>query len=304
MKNGILALLLVSLVILVSGCTMPWDSEEEPVTPGAGTKGVIIQGFTPDIDYIVGDGEQEINLKLTARNVGSETAKNVRVRGQRLSWPGFLTGEETCSEELEPPNPAINKEGQICNVNWVNIQIPEVKKDQTYIATAILNYDYTTTATSNTYVIKNWKLQAMKEAGEPIPRTELTVNSDSPIKLEFKLSEDPLIAKEDGIRTVEGTLMISKVGTGNLEYDKTSRRYTIKEIMLSESDMPGIEIVEDTCTGKVNMRGDREGECNFKIRITGSELPSDIVKIPLEAVAEYTFVVGKDLSLTVHPKLE
>jgi len=304
MNKEILALLLVSLVVLVSGCTMPFGGGgEEQATPGPGTKGVVIESFTSDIDYIVGDGTQKIDLKLTARNIGSEIAKDIKVRGQRLSWSGFLT-EKDCATELEPPNPEINKEGQICVVTWEDLTVPEVKKVQDYTATAILSYDYKTTATSNAYVIKNWKLQAMKEAGETIPRTEPTVNSDAPVQLEFRFSEDPLIAKEDGNRTVAGTLIIRKVGTGNLEYDKTARRYKIDSIKIEDPSISGITIDSGTCSGVVNMRGDREGECNFKVNIDGSKLPSDIVKVPLKAIANYTFVVGKDLILTVHPKLE
>ncbi|MCK4429025.1 MAG: hypothetical protein KAU95_01515, partial [Candidatus Aenigmarchaeota archaeon] len=107
MKKEILALFLVSLVVLISGCTLPWESGGDVLT--AGTQGLAIKYFGPDVEHPFPG--QTINIEARVQNVGVTDAKSISGKLYLITWPSTL--QSTCTN-LKPPNADMGRDGEEC----------------------------------------------------------------------------------------------------------------------------------------------------------------------------------------------
>ena len=301
MNKEILALLLVSLVVLVSGCTMPFGGGGEKQTATAGTQGLIIEYFGPDLEYVVSN--QQLAIEARVKNIGDSKATNIKGKPYLLAWDGY-SGERDCSvSELEPPNPEINREGGSCTVKWNNVNSPSEKivEPEIYQAGVKISYDYTTTTTAKIYAISDKRRIALMERGEPLPTVKNIQNSNAPIHVEVRV-EDVIIIPSSGSRDVPVTLVIKNVGNGNVRYDTNTYHYVVDKVTPSV-EAAGVSIVDASdCEDGVYLRGGKEGTCDFKLRVTSSA--SDEIVMSIKVTTEYNYEITRETTIAVNPRLE
>jgi hypothetical protein len=299
-KKEFLTVILVGLVIAISGCTMPqFFPSEKPETTPAGTQGLRIESFGPDLDFLVTN--QPFSIEAVIKNVGGATAKNIKGTPYLLAWKDYK-GEKSCAASLNPPNPELNREGGTCTLKW-SVKSPEanILEPETYRAGVRVSYDYSTITTANIYAISDKRRIALAERGEPIPKVKLVQNSNAPVHVDVKV-EDVIIIPSSGTRNVPVTLVVKNVGNGNVKYDESTYHYVVTRVD-PEVNIAGVSISDDSdCTDGVYLRGGEEGSCSFTLSV--SSTTQDEIIIPIKITTDYTYEITKEAVITLNPRLE
>ena len=304
MKKEILTLLLVSLVVLVSGCTMPWESGKEPVTTGitqSPTDGVIIESFGVRDPYLMGGAKTIFSVRV--RNVGGAVAKIKSITPPFLE--GNLTPTSNCDgKTLNPPIPDEKKEGDICEATW-EYTAPDVLTEQSYTGEefkATIKYTYTTKSKFIIPIYSQSKLNMLRREGNLPSETPSTENSGAPIHFQYdgpaffeaKNSSEPYT----GIK-----LKILNRGGGMPDTDEFGRKYIQKIEINSSIESKYAEILSKDC-GKDKVILDY-GYCTFGIKTDNkniTDLPNKEINLVVTVTATYPYIIDKAASLTIKPK--
>ncbi|MCK4730609.1 MAG: hypothetical protein KAT28_04785 [Candidatus Aenigmarchaeota archaeon] len=279
LHNKISVVFLMGLVIAMSGCTL--DSGGESII-AAGTQGVYIEYFGPDVEYPISD--QDITLETRLRNVGGAEASNIDSTLYLLSWD-TINSQNACASGLKPPNAEIGRDGEECKVTD-DTTTPEVTETQTYNVGVHIDYDYTTTTVATVYAFSENEYAKLKERGETIPTVKDIKNSAAPIQIEVRV---PNVLKTDD--PVPVTLIFRNVGDGNVRYDDQHYIIDTAEVRINGEYL-------DTCRD-IRMKGGRERSCTVQMDIPAGEE----VKLPIKIITSYTYVISAETKIVVHPPL-
>ncbi len=275
--NKISVVFLMGLVIAMSGCTETGGDS----SMAAGTNGVYIEYFGPDVEYPVSG--QAITLETRLRNVGGAEASNIGSTIYLLSW-GTSNSQNACTTGLKPPNAEMNKDGQECKVTD-DTTAPEVTETQTYDVGVHINYDYTTNTIATVYAFSENEYVKKMEANQDIPMVKSLKNSNAPIHVDVRVQN---VLKTGS--TVPITLIFRNVGGGNVRYE--NQHYLIDSATITAGSST------QTCSN-IRMKGGREGSCTVQVTIPAG----DEVKLPIEVTTSYTYVTSAETKIVVHPKL-
>lgn len=300
--------ILLSLIILLSGCTMPWDGEE-PITTGitqSATDGVIIESFSARDPYLISGAETKISMVV--KNVGGALATNIEL--EPPSVEGLKYSKEDCLD-LNPPIPDKNKVGDTCTKEW-DFEAPIYSRKVVYSREGFLGkvtYDYSTSAKVTIPVYTSDRLNVLKREGKEPKGTPPTDNSYAPIHLSYAGPAYLEAETYDGHRskTYELTINFRNVGNGEVQTKGDERQY------LTSIDFEYPKEIENYISiDKGNCRGDKlklmrdNGNCNFEIEIEDTdkirELPGKELILNLEIIANYTYIEEKSSTLTINPR--
>ncbi len=303
MRREILALLLVSLVVLVSGCTLPWESKEQPTTTEitqSATGGVVIESFGVRDPYMMGSAETIFSVRV--RNIGGAVAEIESIHAPFIE--GNLTPTANCDgNNLTPPIPDKKKEGDVCEATW-NYTAPDVLTEQNYRGEefkATVKYNYTTKSKFIIPIYSKSKLNVLRRDGNLPSGTPSTENSGAPIHFKYdgpaffeaKKPSDPYT----GIK-----LKVLNVGGGMPDTDEFGRKSIPSTEINSNINSKYAEILSKDCGNKITLD---YGHCTFGIKTnnTGIEkLPNKEISLVVTVEADYSYVVDKSSSLTIRPK--
>jgi len=289
--NKISVVFLMGLVIVMSGCTTPWGSGEKEPTMAAGTQGVVIEYFGPDVEYPVPD--QNIDIKVRVKNVGGAEATEVKGTPYLLAWSNYTGTKECSSTKLEQPNIEMGKEGEECTVKWSLKTPKDITETQTYDAGVHIIYKYKTTTLATVYAFSDSEYVKLKERGETIPTVKDIKNSNAPIHVEIRMQN----VLRTGNKDIPITLIFRNVGNGNVKYE--DYRYKLDKVSAEIKGL-GIDITTTDCD-TVYMKGGKEGSCTASLDL--SSVTNDELKIPIKITTEYTYTTSAETKITVHPKL-
>ncbi len=276
--NKISVVFLMGLVIAMSGCT---DTGGES-TIAAGTQGLNIEYFGPDVEYPVSG--QDITLETRLRNIGGVEASNVESTIYLLSWD-TRNSQNACTQGLRPPNAEIGRDGEECKITD-DTTAPEVTETQTYDVGVHINYDYSTNTVATVYAFSENEYVKKMEANQAIPKVKNVKNSNAPIHVEVRVQN---VLKTGG--TVPITLIFRNVGGGNVKYENQHYVIDTADVHINGNFL-------DSCP-PINMKGGREGSCTVQVDIPAGEE----VKLPIEIITSYTYVTSAETKIVVHPKL-
>jgi hypothetical protein len=282
-KKEFLAAVLIGLVVAISGCTIwPTPTPQQAVT--AGTQGLKITYFGPDVEYPVPG--QEIYLEAKVENIGDMKATNVNGELYLTTWDSTI--EDNC-DELRPPNPELGKEGETCTIKWKVTTPKQIERTETYDIGAHITYKYTTKTTATVYAFSESEYIKMMEAGEEIPKLKNIKNSNGPVHVDVRVQN---VLKTGSTASI--TLDFNNVGGGNVEYDGDKHYYVINKATVKIND------VEKASCENIHLKGGDQGSCTVNI-----DIPSgDQLKLPIEILTEYTYEISADTKVAVHPLLE
>ncbi|MCK4730606.1 MAG: hypothetical protein KAT28_04770 [Candidatus Aenigmarchaeota archaeon] len=276
--NKISVVFLMGLVIAMSGCTTDGGGES---AIAAGTQGVMIEYFGPDVEYPVSG--QDITLETRLRNIGGAEASNIESTIYLLSW-ATTNKQNACTSGLRPPNAEIGRDGEECKVTD-DTTAPEVTETQTYDVGVHIDYDYTTTTVATVYAFSENEYVKKMEANQNIPKVKSLKNSNAPIHVDVRAQN---VLKTGS--TVPITLIFKNVGGGNVKYE--DQHYLIDSATITAGSNT------QTCSD-IRMKGGREGSCTVQVAIPAGEE----VKLPIEVTTSYTYVTSAETKIVVHPKL-
>jgi hypothetical protein len=295
-RSNILVAILISLIIAISGCTMPqFFPSEKPETTPAGTQGLRIESFGPDVEFPIPN--QDVYIEVVVKNVGDAVATDIKGTPYLLAWEDYK-GEKSCATNLNPPNPEINREGEECSIKWKVTTPSDIKEPQTYNAGVSISYKYETKTLITVYALSETEYVKKREAGEQIPTVKSIVNSDAPIHVEARMQD---VLKLGGDKEIPITLIFKNVGNGNVKYE--NYRYKLDDV---SAEVKGLGItLDDSDCDEVFMRGGKEGSCQVTLDLSAYGPPTyNELKIPIEVTTKYTYTITTETKITVHPTLE
>jgi len=151
----ILILILLTAVVVISGCTNQQNNTQNLACPGAGSKdGIIVTDFSFDYSPVY-SGETP-GLTLEVQNMGGETGKllGVDVFGPEvvssatdLQWGGKDLSKKL-NEELTPPDPTMDMPGETWSNVWTFTAPKNLATDTDYTFNTRVRYSYKTTFTA------------------------------------------------------------------------------------------------------------------------------------------------------------
>ncbi len=286
MKNEILAVLLMTLVVLVSGCTMPdflGGGGETPVATG--TQGLAITYFGPDVEFPTPG--QSIYIEARVKNVGEVEATNI---GGDLYLTTWSSSKESSCTKLKPPNPEIGRDGEECILKWKVTTPTGITRKETYDIGAHITYGHSTKTVATVYAFSEGEYIKRMEAGQTIPTVKEIKNSNAPIHVDVRIQN----VLKTGSSNVPVTLIFRNVGGGNVKFDSIKRYYIIDKATAKIN-----EVTVGSCSN-IHLRGGREGSCSININVpAGKEL-----KLPIEIKTEYIYETSGITKVTVNPMLE
>ena len=302
--------ILLSLIIFLSGCTMPWESGEEPVTTGitqSPTEGVIIESFGVKDPLLIGGAETKISMIV--RNVGGALATNIEL--EPPSVEDLKHSKEYCLD-LNPPFPNKKELGDTCTKEW-DFEAPIYSKKVVYSREGFLGrvtYDYSTNAKVTIPIYTSDRLNVLKREGKEPKGTPPTKNSYAPIHLDYAGPAYLEAETYDNGRTktYELTINFRNVGEGKIESDDYNSRQYLKTINFEyPSELENyISIYKGNCEGEKLKLNRYEGNCNFEIKIEDAdkikELPNKELILNLKIIADYTYIEEKSSTLTINPR--
>lgn len=304
MNKEILAVLLVSLVVLISGCTMPWGEREEPTPTGvtqSPTDGVVIESFGVRDPYLMGGAKTIFSVRI--RNVGGAVATIGSINAPFIE--GNLTISNSCKgKTLNPPIPDKRKEGDVCEATW-EYTAPEVLTEQDYKGEefkATLKYNYTTKSKFIIPIYSQSKLNVLRREGKLPVKTPSTENSGAPIHFQY---DGPAFfeAKNFSEPYTGIKLKILNRGSGMPDTDKFGRKSIPKIKITSTIDSKYAKILPKDC-GNDKIILDY-GYCTFGIKTDNTaidDLPNKEINLVVTVEANYPYIIDRASSLTIRPK--
>lgn len=281
MKKDFLALSLICLVVMLSGCI-----NEETSTTMAGTSGVMIESFGLDLEHPFPG--QTVNLEARVRNIGDAQATNIQGELYLLGW--VSSSSSTCGN-LDQPNEEIGREGQECTLSWTVTTPTNIEQTQTYDVGAHIYYGYKTKTVTEIYAFSEAEFAKRMESGETITTLSTvknTQNSDAPIHVNVRVQN----VLKTGSSNVPITLEFTNVGGGNVRYDSSSHYFVI--------DSATVRINSQTVgsCSNIHLKGGRTGTCSVNINVpSGDEL-----KLPIEVDTFYTYETSAETKIVVYPE--
>ena len=300
--------ILLSLIILLSGCIIPWESEVSIPTgiTQSPTDGVIIESFGVRDPLLMSGAKTKILMFV--RNVGGAVATNIELEPPHID--NLKYSKEYCPD-LNPPNPDKNKVGDTCIKEW-DFEAPLYLKKVTYSREGFLGrvtYDYLTSAKVTIPIYTSDRLNVLKREGKEPKGTPSTDNSCAPIHLNYA---GPAYLEAEtydssGSKTYKLTINFRNVGNGKVQTDGDGRQYlTDIDFKYPEEIENYISIDEGNCKGdKLKLRIDK-GSCNFEIEIKNTDKIKELLGkeliLNLEIIAKYTYIKEKSSTLTINPR--
>ncbi|OYT42701.1 MAG: hypothetical protein B6U88_02920 [Candidatus Aenigmarchaeota archaeon ex4484_56] len=286
MYKEILALLAICAIIAVSGCTFQLPGQQQTTPVAAGTQGLIIESFGPNVEYPVPD--QSVDIEARIKNVGDAVAENIDGELYLLSWTSSKTNN--CGS-LSQPDPEIGREGAECTISW-RVETPEVvDKTEDYEVGAHIFYDYMTTTVATVYAFSQDEYIKRMERGETIPTVRDIRNSNGPIHVDVRVQK-VLRIPDTGTSNVPITLVFKNVGGGNPEYNAADHHYVLESATV---DVLGSKV---SCDSPIVMRGGNEGTCTVNIDLSSQSTGE--LKIPITVTTKYRYEISKETKITVH----
>lgn len=300
-KKEFLTVILIGLVVIVSGCTLPGGTDEEQPTQKviqSSSDGVIIESFGPR-DPLLMSGETT-DFDVIVRNVGGEKAKNVTIYAPYIR--GLAGGSKNCTD-LAPPIPEKNKEGEICKASWT-YTAPSVMSTKTYTPDELkiyVEFNYTTKAHFSIPLYTTNKVNELRREGKLPTATPITSNTYGPIKFRYEGPPYLEVTKTTGTQEFDDLkLMVENVGGGGPPADEYGKKKIPSINMTSGVDF--INITGD-CTSE-NITLDYR-YCTFKVNVSASKIhsiPTRGIDLIIYINSSYNYIVSKGASLTIEPK--
>ena len=255
-----IALLLVIGAIALAGCIkMPGEERGRFVT--AGTSGVIIKSFSPDMPTV--EGGMDVTFTLLVKNVGERKAENVRavIFGLSDEWkPQRMDVTSISPSTLNGADPALGFEGDDGILDFTTKAPAGKSVDTPYQATARVMYKYSTISENLIRLCTAEYLRSISPPGQPLPRDFGILQSRSsagPLRVNVK-TKLPVIPP--GTKRVSVQFEVQNVGGGRTFGGKIPEEGTTGEIPSDQLDK--VKIYYDTST--ISCSGVKSGE-EFKL---------------------------------------
>ncbi|HIJ98856.1 TPA: hypothetical protein H1005_02840 [archaeon] len=142
--NKLLVISLLAIVLIFSGCIGGGDRKNQ--TFGSGLN---VISFTALRQV---DSAEQFDLDLVVQNIGDKDATNIQADLFQTSAITILNNRVQTESRLLPPDIEKGIEGEDTIFSW-SLQAPTLTEDQTKSLQARITYDYTSTATSNLYIV-------------------------------------------------------------------------------------------------------------------------------------------------------
>lgn len=203
-KKSKMALGLIALAVIASGCTGQGGSVETSQNTG-----VDIQGFSAyPANVLEGD---RVQLQVNVKNIGGSEANNARMRIFNIPFgggQGAWSGDRTISfSDMQPPNPEADIPA-VPQEKTVNLNAPTLDQDvvHTYDVRGRLLYDYQTTGVTEMEVMgyERWRQLGATRSSPSVD------NTGGPIQLEVQ-TRSPIIVQSS---TPQFCIRVNNVGDG------------------------------------------------------------------------------------------
>ncbi len=133
----------LAIVIIFAGCL---GSGEKKEPTGVG---LYISDFHAPVEVDAGD---QFDVDLIVQNIGDQKAENINAELFQTSGIKILTAQTQTEQSLQPPKQETGIGGDEKVFTWL-LEAPSVRNTETKSLQARITYDYTSTASSNLYVV-------------------------------------------------------------------------------------------------------------------------------------------------------
>lgn len=292
-KQSKMALCLIALAVLASGCT---DGQGGSIETSQ-TTALDIQTFSA-LPTNVFEGDR-VQLEVGVKNVGGAEATNVRMRifnipfgGGQGSWSGTRSFDFA---DMQPPDP----ESDIPSVpkeRTVNLNAPDLNENliHTYDVRGRLLFDYETTAVTEMEVMgyERWKQVGATRSS---PSAD---NSGGPIQLEVR-TESPIVVDSS---SPQFCIRVNNVGEGTPYLQGTSGDQpednpdAVRKVEIDISS-PEVQLSPLQGGNEVDLVSGQGGKC-YEFSGVGNDANIQTT-VPITMEASYGYMKEASTSVTV-----
>lgn len=292
--NNSTALVLLSIVVIASGCAHTGTSEDTE----ASTQAVQVVNFTAIPDTVF--ESQEPTLRLTLKNTGSVEATEADATlfnvpfGQPEQRQWAVSSRKFEFGTLRPRNeeaglPATPKE------RTKTVTPPDLSDGETipYDFMTRIFFKYSSRATTEIQLMGQ---KRFRDTGAARARPDIE-NSDGPIQMEVR-TRTPVVFYQDGSTSSNLCLIVRNEGTGTPTWPNDRSQEDVVELQIRSSGSMSFETLEGQAN-RVDMVGNRGIKC---YEISGFEdfSSTDIQRtIPITFEADYGYKKQAQTSITV-----
>lgn len=300
-------LTILFLAVIVSGCAGgEGDTGEVTISQ---TQGVSITSFMASPGELFGG--QKTNLELNLKNVGGQTAENVKARlynvpfdGAR-SWTISNGNQNVDFDSLRAPDPETDAPSITIPKTWT-LTAPSLQEGVTvpYDFFVRVFYTYKTTGTTNVQVMSD---ERFRESGAGRDKPSID-NSGGPIQLEVR-TMTPIVffssSGGDATETTDFCVIVKNVGSGTPFHPTDGMNdgsYTVNDENLDEVTLSvqssGSTVTFENTEQDVELIGGRGVACyTMNANFVSSQ---DIQRtVPITLTAEYGYYSDSQTSITV-----
>lgn len=274
-KNTFPALALF-LVLLFAGCIGSPTSETD-VTSISGrqvTPGVVVTDFS---SYPQADAGDTTDINFIVQNLGESVARGVWVEiYQRGSFQNTSTWDQSIGE-LSPPDLETGLEGEVYAAFWTVIA-PNVQETHLKSLKGRVHYTYTTTATTNVYLVG--KEEWLEQGSEAF--STYSTSSIGPVTMQ--IIPLPAIRINQPVEEKNVSLNLVFKNTGDGEVDGDLKGFEIK--------VDGLDVTPGTTCASYGTSGIKlfgsEGERSLRCDVPLS-YPGGAISHIIEAKVDYDY---------------
>jgi len=311
-------IILLSLLVIVSGCVIPGTISS--VETG---NGVVIKEFEPTFSEVYPGEPVIFNLKF--KNVGSIKAEEVfaELLGIDQDWydESFIEGgpwlsneklpdQASCRyngnhEDLLPPNQQYGTEGEVMTCSWT-YKAPDIPAGtkMSYDVWARVFYTYSTTTIKSIAAGSQEEIKRYLDQGKSIP-TSTVSTTNSPIKLSFGVQEpvrywddEAEIPIKIGIQNVGGGTPCKKDKCKDREHFEESWGKVTVKIGLGEGMKLSDECSEFDSGKDLLILPGEENSVTCKLELSGLG-EQGIEQRMISLNAEYSYFVDAETTISV-----
>lgn len=281
------AVLLLSLVILISGCT----------TGGTGGgAGVVIESFEPDFTSVFSGEQVTFHIKL--KNTGSVSSGQGKVLLLGLEeWQtGTSAGTDCPLNPLLAPEPAFGTSGQtqICEITRKAPVVPQ-GIPVTYQATARVTYGYGSSFVKTINIGSQEELRRIQTGGGALP-SETTSASTSPIALNV-VNKGPIRVFESSVK-FPLEITVTNVGGGVVCKDNNCDTPANWNNLRIRTRVGGQE--ESECSRDLTLFRGQSNTITCSVEIQKPQ-SGGIIQKTIEVTSSYSYFYDSTIPIKVNP---
>ena len=199
----ILAVFLLAIIVIFSGCTGTSNQNEK--NSGLGLRVVF---FKAPAEV---DSGEDFDVDLLVQNDGDNEAKDIQADLFQTSGIAILNSKVQAEQSLLPPDIEKGIQGEDKIFTW-SMRAPNLAAEQTKSVQARIIYDYTSTATSNLYIVSKAELDEKGASAFPTYST----SSYGPATLSIVEMPPFKVKAGETSASVQVNLIIENAGPGRI----------------------------------------------------------------------------------------